>query len=130
MDSQELESPTDKNRVISLRRRLEAGFGLLGRRSEPRFEASGPVRIYDGGSCGRLLEIAHLRNVSASGVCVAMETRLMPGHRVHLIGPGLVRNGDAVVRHSGAGYGVFIVGLEFVDGGEPESRGQGLPAAW
>jgi len=115
--------------VSRLLQRIEAGFNLLGRRTQPRYEASGPVLVYDGGPGGPFLENATLRNISASGACIAMQKRLVPGCHVYLAGP--VIRGAAIVRHAGAGCDGYIVGLEFLcTKAQSDQDSSGLPAAW
>ena len=111
-----------------LLQRIEAGFNLLGRRTQPRYESSGFVQVYDGDASGPFLENAALRNISASGACIAMQKRLAPGCHVYLAGSTV--RGNAIVRHAGAGCNGFIVGLEFISKGQSDQGPSGLPAAW
>jgi hypothetical protein len=70
-----------------------------------------------------------MRNISASGACIAMPQRIAPGRRVHLAGLGL--NVDCIVRHAGVGCSGYIMGLEFVPAPAlSEKDRSGLPAAW
>jgi PilZ domain len=115
--------------VASLLHRFEAGLNLLGRRTEPRYEASGLVEVYDGGPRGALLASGCLRNISASGACIATQERLAFGHLVHLTGRSIASN--AIVRHTAAGCEGFIIGREFVSATVSSDRDpSGLPAAW
>ena len=119
----------DTGIVSTFLQRFESGLGIFGRRKEPRHEASGRAQVYENGSTGSYIGAASLRNISASGVCIAMQQRLTAGVRVHLAGPGL--GIDAIVRHCAAGSSGYVIGLE-VTARETSIQGDpsALPATW
>lgn len=119
----------DTGIVPTFLQRFDSGLGIFSRRKEPRYEASGRAQVYENGHKGSYIGAASLRNISASGVCIAMPQRLLPGVRVHLAGPGL--GIDAIVRHCVAGSSGYVIGLE-VTACETSIQGDpsALPATW
>jgi hypothetical protein len=96
---------------------------------EPRYDVQGRAQVFTLAPTRAFIGEASLRNMSRSGVCISMETRLQNGDLVHLVGPGL--GIDAIVRHSAAGTSGFVIGLEVIGPKSQEDRNiLGLPAAW
>jgi hypothetical protein len=115
--------------VSKIFQHIDVGPNGLRRRTEPRYEARGVVEVHEGGRSGRIIGTAHLRNISTSGVCVSMLSRLAAGDRVYLAGPGL--NMDVIVRHSASGVSGYVIGFERLGSTSScVSDLPGLPATW
>ena len=103
-------------------------FGGAERRREQRHTLEDVVEVFaiDARSDSFLAK-AIVRDVSRSGVCVHMPVKTVPGVRIRLVNAN--QSVEAVVRHCGAAFGGYLVGMEFTDSPDP-SGWSTLPATW
>ena len=98
------------------------------RRREPRYSVHETVDIFAGNS-ETLLGIGVMLDVSRSGACIQMPTRLALGAIIRIVtSTNTLR---AIVRHCGAAFTGCIIGVELTENSVPEATGwTTLPAAW
>jgi hypothetical protein len=101
------------------------------RRKEQRCPTRETVDIYGvTAQSETLIGSAVMRDISPSGACIVMQSRLSTGRRVRLVSRD--RNIYAVVRHAGAVFDGFLIGLEFTPALTSQTRPtcSPVPATW
>jgi PilZ domain len=106
-------------------------FTGVERRKEARCPIDETVEIYEvTPQSETLIGPAVMRDISSAGACVRMQSRLSVGTAVRLVSCN--RNMHAIVRHAGAVFGGFLIGMEFAPAPTNQSRAECLPvpATW